>query len=63
MGKMKEVNRLAVMDWSTNTIHVYQTAPDLEVTDEYVENLGFKMTQCHYMTGKVSIIEHQGILL
>jgi len=33
------------------------------VTDEYVESLGFKMTQCHYMTGKVSIVEHQGILL
>ena len=63
MGKMKEVNKLAVMDWSSDELHIYQTAPDLKVTDEYVESLSFKMTQCHYMTGKVSIVEHQGILL
>ena len=62
MRKMKEVNKLAVMDWSTDTIHIYQTAPNLEVTDEYVENLGFSMSTCHYMTGKVSIVEHKDIL-
>ena len=64
MGKAKTTEKLAVLDSEKNEVHIYNVAPEADITPDYIEKLGHNTNNCWYIFGEdISIIEHQGILL
>lgn len=54
---------LAVFDYSTSDVHIFYISEELDVTEEYLENLGFKISQIAWMVGKnITIIHHSELL-
>lgn len=62
--KKKQIEKLVILDYSDATVHTYNIdTSKAEVDDDYVESLGFKMSECYWMLGKVCFIKHQGVLV
>lgn len=57
------MEKLVILDYSTNTVHIYNIDADLEISDEYVDSIGYNINNCYYIAGDIEIIEHQGILI
>jgi hypothetical protein len=57
------MEKLVILDYSTNTVHIHNIDTDLEISDEYVDSIGYNISNCYYIAGDIEIIEHQGILL
>lgn len=57
------MKKLVVIDYVTNTVHIHSIDKNLEITDEYVDSLGYGVNNCYYIAGDIDIIEHQGVLI
>lgn len=54
---------LVIMDYSDGDINIYKVDPKAEVTDEFIETLGYKLSECYWMiTDNLLIQHHKGIL-
>ena len=58
---MKE--KLVILEYSTQTVHVYNVDPEANIDEEYISNLGFHTSECSWMFGEaIEIIRHGGLL-
>lgn len=58
---MKE--KLVIIEYSTQTVHVYNVDPDAIIDEEYIRNLGFHTSECSWMFGEdIEIVRHGGLL-
>ena len=57
------MKKLAIIDYSSNTIHLYNADDDLKITPDIVSFLGFNTDKVDIMLGKqIDITNHVGIL-
>lgn len=57
-----ETQKLVVLDYGDLTVHYFDIFKDINIDDEYVQALGFKLTECSWMNGKhIKIIKEKGI--
>lgn len=54
---------LAILDYSTQDVHLFYISPDTEVDDEYIAHIGFNPDECFWMIGdNVGVTLHKGVL-
>ena len=54
---------LAILDYSTSTVHFYKVDSNADINDDYIEKLGFNTNECSWMFAEdIEIIKHKGIL-
>ena len=54
---------LAILDYSTQDVHLFYVSPGTEVDDEFIVNLGFNLDECYWMVGdNVGVTLHKGLL-
>lgn len=57
------MEKLVILDYSTCEVHIYNVDRDAEIDDEYIGNLGYKLSQCSYMFAEdIDIFQHKGVL-
>jgi hypothetical protein len=56
------MEKLVVLDFTTNTVHVHPLEREDFIDDEYIENIGYDSSNCHWMAGEIEVIQHKGIL-
>ena len=56
------MEKLAILDYSTLEVHLYNTDPKVEVNEEYISDLGFHTSECSWMVGNIGVIFHKEIL-
>jgi hypothetical protein len=56
------MEKLVVLDYSTGTVHVYNLEREDPITDEYIQDLGYNVSDCYWMAGDVEFINHKGVL-
>lgn len=57
------MKKLAIIDYGSNTIHLYNADDDLKITPDIVNFLGFNPDKVDIMLGKqIDITNHVGIL-
>lgn len=57
------MKKLAIIDYGSNTIHLYNVDYDLKITPDIVNFLGFNPDKVDIMLGKqIDITNHVGIL-
>lgn len=57
------MKKLAIIDYGSNTIHLYNADDDLKITPDVVSFLGFNPDKVDIMLGKqIDITNHVGIL-
>ena len=58
----EDIRTLIIMDYSTGKIHVYNIHADLDVTDDFIEKLGYNIDEVSWMiTENYDVEEHKGI--
>ena len=59
---IEDIRTLIIMDYSTGKIHVYNIHADLDVTDAFIEKLGYNRDEVSWMiTEDYDVEEHKGI--
>jgi hypothetical protein len=56
------MEKLVVLDYSTGTVHVHNIEREDPITDEYIQDLGYNVSDCYWMAGDVEFINHKGVL-
>lgn len=60
---MKNNKELVILDYNTGSIHFYKVDADTDITEEYIENLGFNTDEVSWMVSKfIDIFKHKGVL-
>ena len=60
---MKNNKELVILDYNTGSIHFYKVDAKLNITEEYIENLGFNTDEVSWMVSKfIDIFKHKGVL-
>ena len=60
---MKNNEELVILDYNTGSIHFYKVDAKLNITEEYIENLGFNTDEVSWMVSKfIDIFKHKGVL-
>lgn len=60
---MKNNKELVILDYNTGSIHFYKVGADTDITEEYIENLGFNIDEVSWMVSKfIDIFKHKGVL-
>lgn len=54
---------LVVLDYGMSMVHFYNVVTDVEINDEYIEELGFNLDQVSYICGDLDVFKHKGILI
>lgn len=49
---------LVIMDYSTGTVHVYPLEREEPIDDEYIDDLGFRSSDCYWMAGNIDFEIH-----
>ena len=58
---MKE--KLVILEYSTQTVYIYNVDSGVNIDEEYISNLGFRISECAYMFGEnIQIVRHKGLL-
>lgn len=59
---MKE--QLVILEYATQTVHVYNIDPGVNIDEEYISNLGFDTSNCEWMFGpeNMEIIKHEELI-
>ena len=58
----ENIRTLIIMDYSTGKIHVYNIHAALDVTDDFIEKLGYNIDEVSWMIAEnYDIEEHKGI--
>lgn len=54
---------LAILDFDTETVHIYKCSVDANIDEEYIRSLGFNPDSCQWMFGSfIDVVKHKGIL-
>ena len=57
-------NKLVILDYNKGIVHYYNVEKEVEINEEYINNLGFNSDEICWMCGeKLIIFEHNGILM
>ena len=56
------MDKLIVLDYEDCSVHVYDVQSGVDIDDEYVDNLGFRLSNCSWMHGNASIHFHKRTL-
>lgn len=56
------MEKLIILEFSTGIVHIYDIERSEPIDEEYIENLGYHVSDCHWMSGDIEIIQHKGIL-
>lgn len=56
------MEKLIILEFSTGIVHIYDIERSEPIDEEYIENLGYKVSDCHWMAGEMEIIQHKGTL-
>lgn len=57
------MEKLAIIDYSTASIHIYDIDPEIDIDESYIESLGFNIDECYWMFGEtINIIHHKELL-
>ena len=60
---MKNNKELVILDYNTGSIHFYKVDAKLNITEEYIEGLGFNPNEVSWMTKEfIDIFKHKGVL-
>ena len=61
---MKRNNEdLVILDYNTSTIHFYKVDADTDITEEYIEKLGFNINEVSWMVSEfIDVFKHKRIL-
>lgn len=60
---MKNNEELVILDYNTGSIHFYKVDVELNITEEYIEKLGFNPNEVSWMTKEfIDIFKHKGVL-
>ena len=60
---MKNNEELVILDYNTGSIHFYKVDAKLNITEEYIERLGFNPNEVSWMTKEfIDIFKHKGVL-
>lgn len=55
---------LVILDYSTQTVHIYKVSVDLDIDYNYIHTLGYNPDTCSWMVGEdIEIIKHKGKLI
>lgn len=59
----KKTKKVAILDYSTCTIHLYDAKMGANIDEVYLATLGYKNSSCYYMVGEdIPIHQHDEIL-
>lgn len=56
------MEKLVILEYSTCTVHIHDIERSEPINDEYIDNLGYKSSDCLWMAGDIEIIQHKGTL-
>ena len=56
------MEKLIILEYSTNTVHIHDIERSEPINDAYIDDLGYRSSDCHWMAGDIEIIQHKGIL-
>ena len=56
------MKQLVILDYNTAKVHLYKVDPKVTVDEEYILSLGFRAKDIEWMSGKLEVIKHKGIL-
>lgn len=62
---MKRNEDLVILDYNTSTIHFYKVDvdTDTDITEEYIEKLGFNTDEVSWMVSEfIDVFKHKGVL-
>ena len=58
----ENIRTLIIMDYSTGKIHIYNIHANLDVTDNFIEKLGYNIDEVSWMiTENYNVEKHKGI--
>lgn len=43
------MKQVVIMDYSTTSVHIFNTDSDVTVDESYIDNLGFRSSDCYWM--------------
>ena len=56
------MEKLIILEFSTSTAHIFNIEREEPVDEEYISNLGYNPSDCHWMAGDLEITQHKGVL-
>ena len=57
------MEKLVVLDYNDNSVSIWDVSPDTEIDDEYIQNLGFHLSEVYWMKcADLSVHFHKRIL-
>lgn len=57
------MKKLVILEYSTGAVHIYDVAPQTSIDEEYISNLGYRVSDCSWMiSNQLGIFHHQDIL-
>ena len=60
---MKNNKELVILDYNNSTVHFYKVDADADITEEYIENLGFNINEVSWVVSEfIDIFKHKGVL-
>lgn len=54
---------LIVLDYSDAKVHYYRVADDLEVDEEFIAKLNFRLDEVSWMCGDLEEVHHKGTFI
>ena len=63
MEKTKQKpNKLVILDYTTNIMHLYNVDTDIYVNAQYIRSIGYDPDKVVFMWGDVETRDHKGVL-
>lgn len=56
------MEKLIVLDYTTNTVHVHPLDREDFIDAEYIESVGYDSSNCLWMAGEIEVIEHKEVV-
>ena len=56
------MEELIILEFSTSTVHIFNIEREETIDEEYISNLGYNPSDCHWMAGDLEIVQHKGVL-
>ncbi len=56
------MEKLVILEFSTCTVHIHDIERSEPINDVYIDDLGYRSSDCHWMAGDIEIIQHKGTL-
>lgn len=57
------MEKLALLDFDTKEVHIYNVFPDADISEDRIESLGHNTNMCQWMFGEdIKVVKHKGVL-